>query len=74
MPGLPPCRQLAQRHLRGSDPAPRRVGQPVLMTDELQRSLTDRIEHLIAAEVQRDRIDLQLVGHAGRLSLDADAR
>lgn len=33
------------------------------MTDELQRSLTNRIEHLIATEVQRDGIDLQLVGH-----------
>ena len=34
VPDLPPCRQLSQRSLRGSDPARLGLGQPVLMADE----------------------------------------
>jgi hypothetical protein len=33
------------------------------VADEIQSGLTDRIKHLIAAVVQRDGIDLQLVSH-----------
>jgi hypothetical protein len=48
---------MRQRQLRRADPAWRGVGQLVVVADEIQGGLTDRIEHLIAAMLQRDGID-----------------
>jgi hypothetical protein len=39
------------------------------MADEIESGLTDRVEHVAAAEVQCDGIDLQPIGHDGPLSL-----
>ena len=40
-------------------PSRGRLGQPVLVADEFQRRLADRIEHVVAAVVQRHEIGFQ---------------
>ncbi len=63
MPGLPPSRELSQRELRGSDPTRRRIGQAVFIADEVHGGLADPVEHMVAPDVQRDEIDIQLISH-----------